>query len=165
MPDSFENPYESPQTEVGAVKPLSERVLTENMLFYLKGASPWLRFFGIAGFIGLGLMAVYFLTLIIAVQNNPIVETSGWGGLGASVLMAFLLIYEGIMFFPIFFAFQFGRKLRTYLHSGEDADLEQAFKSNKALWTYNGVLAMIGGVVVVITVLAAIITLIASTAF
>jgi hypothetical protein len=167
MPDNFENPYESPQTEVGAVKPLSERILTENMLFYLKGASPWLRFVGIVGFIGLGLAAVYFLTMIIAFQNTAgaIPGFENMGALGASVLLAILLIYEGLMFFPIFFTFQFGRKIRTYLHSGEDADLEQAFKSNKALWTYNGVLVMIGGGITVITILVAIVALIASAAF
>jgi hypothetical protein len=160
MPDNQENPYESPQTEVNSVKPLAGRVLTENMVFYLRGASPWLRFIGIAGFVFLALVAVYFLTVILAFQN---VENAipGLAALGSSFFLAFLLIFEAIMFFPIFFIFQFGRKIRTYLHSGEAEELEQAFKNNKSLWTFYGILVMIFGVITAITMVTTVITLIA----
>jgi hypothetical protein len=164
MPDNQENPYESPQTELNSVKPLAGRVLTENMLFYLRAASPWLRFIGIAGFIYLGLMAVNFLTVIVAVSNVDNV-IPGLGALGSSFFLGFLLFFEAILFFPTFFIFQFGRKIRAYLHSGEEGELEQAFKNNKSLWTFIGVLTMFFVVITSIIVLTTVITIIASTAF
>ena len=40
------------------------RVLTDKMLYYLKGAAPWLRFVGIAGFVFLGLTLISLLVLM-----------------------------------------------------------------------------------------------------
>jgi hypothetical protein len=161
MSDNSSNPYESPQTEAGSVKPLGGRFLTENMVFYLKSASPWLRFVGIAGFISLGLMAVQFITLIIVFQTS-ISSIPGMGFLGSSFFLFTLLILEVLLFFPTFFIFQFGRKIRAYLHSGEEADLEQAFKNNKSLWKYMGVLAILSLGSTGIFVLSSILTVIAS---
>ncbi|MDR2552299.1 MAG: hypothetical protein LBD31_03915 [Treponema sp.] len=134
------NPYASPETEINAVKPLAERILTENTLFYLKGASFWLRLVGIAGFVFLGLMAVNFITLIAAFKNLSI---PGMEALGSSLVLGIFLVAEVVSFFPVVFVFQFGKKLRSYLHSGNDADLEHAFRANKSLWTFIGVLTLI----------------------
>lgn len=140
MADGNENPYASPQTEISAVKPLAQRVLTENTLFYLKGAAPWLRFIGVAGFIFLGLGAVNFITVLVAFQNMSV---PGFESLGVPFLLGIFLVVEIIGLFPAVFIFQFGGKLRAYLHSGDEADLEQAFKNNKSLWTFTGVLTII----------------------
>jgi hypothetical protein len=162
-----ENPYESPQAEANSVNPITNRVLTENMLFYLRAASPWLRFIGIVGFVSLGLMAVYFIAISILINsaiNSAAESIPGFGVLGSSFVLVMLLIMEGILFFPTFFIFQFGRKLRAYLHSGENSDLEQAFKHNKSLWTFLGVLSIISLAFTAIGVLTMVGTIIASTA-
>lgn len=153
MSDNSENPYESPQAEISSVKPLTTQgVLTETMLFYLKGASPWLRFVGIAGFIMLGLYAIIGLTMIIGVQSFG-AAIPGWPGvMGAG----FGVVYLGaiaLMFFPVFFIFQFGRKIKSYVHTGNEEDLEQAFKNNKSFWKFTGILSIISLGLVVITVL------------
>jgi hypothetical protein len=139
-----ENPYESPQAEISAVKPLtSQGILTETMLSYLKGASPWLRFVGIAGFIMCGLYAVFGLTMVIGIQALPIPGLDAvTRGMGAGFGILWLGIIA-LMFLPVFFVFRFGLKIKTYLHSGDENDLEQAFKNNKSLWKFIGILSII----------------------
>jgi hypothetical protein len=124
------------------------------MLFYLRGASPWLRFVGIVTFIGLGLAVAGIVTvlIIIAVQG---------GALGGTLLAALgggiiLVVYAPVLvvyFFTAYFTFRFGSKIRGYLQTGDPAELELAFKHNKSLWTLTGVLYIIGlafGVLLVI---------------
>ena len=139
-----ENPYESPRAEVNAV-PLATQGLTETMLFYLRGASPWLRFVGIVTFIGLGLAVAGILVFLItlAVQGGTygaaLIAALG----GGIVLIAYAPILV-VYFFIAYFTFRFGSKIRGYLQTGDPADLEQAFKHNKSLWTLMGVFYIIG---------------------
>ncbi|MDR2702110.1 MAG: hypothetical protein LBB72_06745 [Spirochaetaceae bacterium] len=135
-----DNPYESPQAEASTENPLSGRVLTEKMLFYLRGASPWLRFVGITGFVFLGLAVIGLLTAIIG--SNFLPSIPGIGSLSPFIFVAYLPFLV-IPFFLVFFVFQFGRKIQVYLQTGDYADLEDAFKNNKSLWTLMGVLYII----------------------
>jgi hypothetical protein len=146
MPEMSQNPYESPQTEANTVAPLSDRTMTETMVFYLRGAAPWLRFVGIAGFIGLGAMVIMILTVLIAFRSLEGMEGVPLGPLMmlTPVLGVLYLPPLVIVFFLTFFTFQFGRKIRSYLQTGENADLEEAFKNNKSLWTLQGVVCIIG---------------------
>ncbi|MDR2050038.1 MAG: hypothetical protein LBP69_11350 [Treponema sp.] len=143
MSDNQENPYESPQTEIGSVKPLTTQgLLTETMFLYLKGASPWLRFVGIAGFIMLGLNALIGLTMIIGVESAAS-SIPGWpSGMGAG-LGVFYFALMAVMFFPVLFVFRFGAKIKSYIHTGNDEDLEQAFKNNKSFWKFIGIVTII----------------------
>jgi hypothetical protein len=145
MSDGSRNPYESPQAEAGTVNPLSGRVLTEEMLYYLRGASPWLRFIGIAGFIGLGAAVLMILLVFFFIgrmlPDSP--ETAPFRTImpGMSIIyLPFLAIY----FFPILFLFRFGTRIKSYLYSGDTKDLEEALKNNKSLWTFMGVITIIG---------------------
>jgi len=155
-----ENPYESPQTEANAVNPLSGRVLTENMLFYLRGTSPWLRFIGIVGFICLGLMLVGVITLIAGVGSLG--DSLGMGGSFSSVIFVIYLPVLVIMFFLVFFIYRFGRRIQTYLHTGDSADLEDAFKNNKSYWTLAGVLCIIWLSIIALALVVSIIAAVAA---
>jgi hypothetical protein len=48
-----------------------------------------------------------------------------------------------LLFFPSHFTFKFGQKLRNYQYSHLSEDLETAFKFNKSLWKFNGILYII----------------------
>jgi hypothetical protein len=151
MPDITENPYESPQTEISEVKPLtSQGVLTETMLMYLKQASPWLRFVGIAGFIICGLVAVLGLAAV-GIQTLPIPGYRTAMGLGFFIIY---LGYVALMFFPVLFIFRFGGKIKSYTYTGNEADLEQAFKNNKSLWKFIGILSIISLALVALTLVS-----------
>ncbi|MCL1927599.1 MAG: hypothetical protein FWG07_02255 [Treponema sp.] len=145
MSDNTGNPYESPQTEAGAVNPLTDRVLTENMVFYLKKASPWLRFIGICSFISLGLSILSILIFAFGIRNmmpdTP--EFAPFRAIGPGMAFFYILLLS-IYFFPILFLFRFGKYLKSYIFTGDNRDLEEAFKNNKSLWTFIGVLMIIG---------------------
>jgi hypothetical protein len=113
------------------------------MLRYLREASPWLRFIGILGFIGSGLMALgglVFTALVVLVSNLA----EEFGGILAGSFMGVLYIVLGLLaFFPAKFCYGFGSKIHHYSLSNSDRDLEEAFKNNKSLWKFCGVLAIV----------------------
>jgi hypothetical protein len=147
------NPYQSPQNPVNPAADGSAR-LTETMILYLKGASPWLRFIGIVGFIVCGIVFLIGFVFLFALpalgsfwvgisEFEDISESFGTA-LGAVIGAVYFFAIAALSFFPALFTFNFGNKIRAYLQSGSAQDLETAFKSNKFLWTFNGVLTIIG---------------------
>jgi len=150
------NPYQSPETVAVPVKPLvSQGELTETMLVFLKGASPWLRFLGILGFISAGLIALWGILFFALGTIMGRVWTSVPGfesftdlnntlGAAFGFLMGLAIIGIALLiFFPSLFTYRFGAKIRSYLRNGLDQDLEQAFKNNKSLWKYYGIICII----------------------
>jgi hypothetical protein len=147
------NPYQSPEAAVKPETPLvSQSSLTETMLTYLKGASPWLRFIGIVGFIGCGLMVfggILFLALIPTMGSvwGTIPELGSFSNVfGAAFggsMGVYFFICAIIGFFPSRFMYTFGSKIRSYLRTGAAGDLEDAFKNNKSLWKFAGIVVII----------------------
>jgi hypothetical protein len=147
------NPYQSPEAAVKPEAPLvSQTGLTEIMLGYLKGASPWLRFIGIMGFIGCGLMVlggILFLALIPVMgsvwETIPDMGTFSayFGAAFGGSMGIYFFICAIIGFFPSRFIYTFGNRIRSYLLSGADRDLEEAFKNNKSLWKFAGIVTII----------------------
>jgi len=147
------NPYQSPETVAVPEKPLAAQgTLTETMLLYLKGASPWLQFIGILGFIGSGLMALggLIFLLVAPLMTGIWSEIPGMEGMGKYLGAAFgggiAVLYIGLgalVFFPSLFVYRFGEKIRSYLRTGVDQDLELAFKNNKSLWKFIGIISII----------------------
>jgi hypothetical protein len=149
-----ENPYRSPEAGVSPVAPLtSGGFLTDIMLACLKGASPWLRFVGIVGFVGCGLTV---LIGIIFLATGP---AMGWvwetvpginfyadvfGAVFGGVMGGYCLILGVLCFFPSFFIYNFGTGIRNYIRSGAGEELETAFRNNKSLWKFIGILTIIG---------------------
>jgi hypothetical protein len=148
MSDVNDNPYASPQAEVAEVKPLTAQgALTETMVFYLKGASPWVRFVAIVGFIMLGIGLLAGIFMLFGISSLPFLVGGGLMG-GAAVAMGavFFIFYLGMLilyFFPVLFAYRFGTGIKKFVFSGNSADLEYAFKSNKSLWKFIGILVII----------------------
>ena len=148
-----ENPYQSPEALAVPVKPLvSQGTLTETMLLYLKGASPWLRFVGVMGFVSAGLTAFWGLIFfaIVPLVGQIWDEIPGLEVVGNALGMVFgggiavLCIGMGVLiFFPSLFIYRFGEKIRTYLRAGTEQELELAFKNNKSLWKFMGIVYII----------------------
>jgi hypothetical protein len=162
------NPYQSPAANASPVKPLiSQGLLTETMLMYLKGASPWLRFAGILGFAACGCMIFGGMAIIALIP----VTSEAWESIpgleiydeiiGATVFSVSsgltFLVCAVLYFFPSFYIYNFGNKIRGYMHSGADQDLEAAFKNNKSLWKFLGILAIISLAFIPVTIIAGII--------
>jgi len=141
------NPYQSPETAAVPVSPLiAQGALTDNMLIYLKGASPWLRFVGVMGFLSAGLTVLWGLVSLIFIPLTREIwdELPGITGMLLGGTMTMIFIGLGVLiFFPSLFIYRFGEKIRRYLRTGTDQDLEQAFRNNKSLWKFVGILCII----------------------
>jgi hypothetical protein len=162
------NPYQSPEAPVVPEKPLIiQGTLTETMLGYLKGATPWLRFVGILGFIcsGLAVLIGFSIVPFISFMNRVWIEIPGFESLAGvynatfSGFMLVTFIGTGILlFFPSLFVFRFGEKIRSYLSTGADKDLELAFQNNKSLWKFMGVICIVQLAFIPLLIIGGIIT-------
>jgi hypothetical protein len=134
------------------------------MLRYRKEAAPWLRVIGILSYIGCGFMALggiaaIIVTFTVADLSGEFAELAGGG-------MGFLYVVSGaLMFFPARFTYGFGGKIRAYLRSNDQGDLEQALKNNKSLWKFNGILYIIGLALVPVVIIIVIITTVGALLF
>jgi hypothetical protein len=139
----FENPWQSPENAGAPEKPpLPRTALTDVMLRYLREASPWMRFVGILGFIGCGLMfAGGIITSIAAFA------AAGFAGEFDVFPMEFFgplyVVFGVVMFFPARFTYFFGAKLRDYGLNNSERELEDALKNNKSLWKFYGILCIV----------------------
>ena len=169
------NPYQSPEAEAAPVKPLAARgTLTETMLSYLKGASPWLRFIGILGFISSGLTAVWGLVSIALVplmmriwgQIPGFDSFSGVFGAAFGGSMVVLCVASAVLIFiPSLFIYRFGEKIRGYLRTGADQDLETALRNNKSFWKFCGIVSIIGLAFVPLLIIIGIVVGVAAAIF
>jgi hypothetical protein len=146
---------------------VSQGTLTEIMLKYLIRASPWLRFLGIMGFIGCGFMVLggimsfaYVPFAGIMFDEFSDVISSVFGSL-APMLAVYAVYFIGagvVTFFPALFTYRFGEKIRSYVLTNSEADLELAFRNNMSLWKFKGILMIIGmAAVPVLTVISVVI--------
>jgi len=144
------NPYQSPEMAVVPDNvPVGEGILTETMLIQLKGASPWLRFVGVLGFIGAGftiLTGIVFLTLV-PFFTRPFLGLDPFRGIMDAVswviVAVFFIILGVFLVLPSLFMFRFGEKIRGYLRTGAEQELEAAFKNNRLLWKFIGIICIV----------------------
>jgi len=139
----YEKLYNSPETQIIPDRKQIAGGLTESMLQYLKEASPWLRFIGILGFIGSGLSVLF--GIIISVFSSIVASeiTGTFGNAPVWLVMIFYIAVGAVAFFPARFTYNFGAMIKKYQFSNSDEDLETAFKNNKSLWKFNGIMAII----------------------
>jgi hypothetical protein len=153
MPDAV-NPYHSPEMAAVPEKSLAAHcVLTDAMLSYLKEASPWLKFVGVLGFISSGLPVIWGLSMFAffplikeSLNSVPGLEVFGeTSGMIFGMSMAVFFIGIGVvMIFPSLFIYKKKKKIRDYLQTGSDLELELAFKINKSFWKFVGIFSIVG---------------------
>ena len=159
MSDTTNNPFESPKTDMKAAVNADSGELTALMKTYLEEASPWIRFVGIIGFIGCGLVALIGLFMLIGFTafTQAISETMGYSGLMGIGIGAVYLIIAVAMFFPAQFTYNFGSGIKNYKQTGLNAKLESALKSNKSLWKFMGIMYIIYLSLIPVAIIASII--------
>ena len=153
--------YNSPQTPIVPEKIEKAGNLTETMLRYLKEASPWLRFIGIVGFVACGFIAL--AAVIFGVGTA--ISASAFGDLANFpiwLVTPLYLAFGVLLFFPSYFTYTFGEKIRKYQYTNADEDLEAAFKNNKSFWKFTGIIYIIYistiPIMIVITIIIVFIT-------
>jgi hypothetical protein len=140
---SDDNPYQSPQAEIKSEKTGSQGSLTEGMIAHLSAAAPWIRFIGVLGYVGCGFTILLGLGCIIAGPSAGIFFGRYYSTMGLVSLGIIYIALGVLVFFPSMFAYNFGIRIRNYLRSSSEYELEQAFKNNRSLWKFMGILAII----------------------
>ena len=139
----YEKIYNSPETQINPDKRQIAGILTDTMLQYLKEASPWLRFIGILGFIGSGLLVLSGIILTVFSTAFSVNINENFANAPVWLVLIFYTAMGAVALFPARFTFNFGSMIRKYQFSNSDDDLEAAFKNNKSLWKFNGIMAII----------------------
>jgi hypothetical protein len=161
------NPYQSPQTEIDAVKSLSPQgILTDTMVSYLKESSPWLRFMGICGYITSGITALFgfviSLTLLTRENIGSWLEISDFSStLGGFAGMIYIIVGV-ILFFPARFTYNCGARIRNFVKNNAEQELELAFKNHKSLWKFMGINTIIGLAVIPVILVITIVVMVAN---
>jgi hypothetical protein len=141
----LENLYQSPESPVIPEESQSSGVfLTETMLKHLNDASPWLRFVGIVGYINSAMIFFSGILMSIGVSasraNIDIFASSNFP-IG---VFSLLYIPMGVLFFfPSYFTYNFGKRIRNFKFNNLSQELELAFKNNKSLWKFYGILYIV----------------------
>jgi len=148
----YSNPYRSPETQIIPENPKGAAI-TELMLRYLQGASPWLRFMGIIGYIGFSLICLIGVIFFFVSLSTP--------AIAFTILILYSLIAL-LVFFPARFSFNFGKYIRSYLYSQDANDLETALSNNKSYWKFTGILTIIYLSLIVTVILLSIIRITAA---
>jgi len=141
MPDS---------NEIGSNQ--EHTLITTAIVTSFKSSYPLLRFIGILSFVccginillGIGTLisGVYILDMFdhgtnIGVLGNEPAYTPVW-------LSGISSIIGGVIyFFPALFVYNFGTKLRDFSQTNSMPSLNLAFKNNKSLWKFVGILCII----------------------
>jgi magnesium-transporting ATPase (P-type) len=159
------NPWQSPAAAVKAEENAPQGVLTAAMIRFLKEASPWLRFIGILGYIGVGFCIVAGVIMAIALMISGAGQSAFAGFAGfASTFMGLIYIVAGVMaFFPARFTHRFGVKIRHYLLNGAEKDLEEAFKNNRSLWKFAGIVMIVYLALVPVGIIVAVVVAVSSS--
>jgi len=174
----FSNPYQSPAAETVKM-PSVHGSLTDMMVKYLRDVSPWLRFMGIMGFIGSGVLAISGIVSLAAMSfsvsetgdffnygRNSVFSSFFIGNIGAMLAMyAIYFIGAGVVvFLPSLFTYRFGTGIRSFLQNKSEKDLEFAFKNNKSFWLFRGIFTIITLAIVPVFIIVAIVTAVAAMA-
>ena len=107
-----------------------------------------MRFLGIIGYISCGFTILGGIA--VSLLQGLFMSGMGYSGemFGALSFMgaafgAVYIIIAVLLFFPSRWLYKTGAKIRAYTRSGADADLEEAFRANRALWKYLGIIVII----------------------
>jgi hypothetical protein len=156
------NPWQSPETVVQAEEHAAQGILTAEMIRSLKDASPWIRFIGILGYIGAGFLIAAGIVMAVALTVTGNTRSTGAVGF-ASSFMGFIYVVMGVLaFFPARFTHKFGGKIRNYLLSGAEKDLEEALKNNKSLWKFIGIMTIVYMALIPVGIIAAAVAAVSS---
>ena len=114
----------------------------------LAGTKPWVRLVSIIGFISAGFMILGGVAggVAGALMGRP-----------EAAVLIFIYPLMGLLYLvPSFYLFRFATRIGEYMQSGQEAQLELALDSQRSFWRFVGILSLIGIVLMVLGIAAAI---------
>ncbi len=117
----------------------------------LKQTRPWVRLFGILGFIAIALMVLGALGLIVMSASSRV------GALPTIAAGAMYLVMAGLYLPPVLSLNRYASSISALERSGSHRDLEAALAAQKGFWKYIGILTLIGFALGVLGVILAVV--------
>ncbi|MCB0661997.1 MAG: hypothetical protein KDC24_04620 [Saprospiraceae bacterium] len=134
--------------------------ISNEIKFFLQTIAKWAKFLSILGFVGIGLMVLLSFSIgaIMATLGSysptPMPASSGF-------LPVVYIIGGAIQFFPVYYLFQFSKKMKIALDASDQSYLTGAFDYLKRHYVFIGIVALIFtiiyGLFIVMGLLAALI--------
>ncbi len=112
---------------------------------FLKETSIWSYFLSIMGFIGIGIMVIFGVFFGAIMSSKAFGNTNPYESLGFS-MGYFGLIYVVlalVYFFPVYYLFNFSRKMKSALRLNSNKDFKSAFSNLKSHYKYMGIFAIV----------------------
>jgi hypothetical protein len=104
---------------------------------------------GIVGFIACGLLVLFgiFAAALpsIFLSIPAVFPPDAYTGMRVATLFMGLAYFAFAVlgFFPSRWLYKTGARLRDYVRTGAESDLEEAFRNNKAFWKFFGIITII----------------------
>ncbi len=135
--------------------PQNQLTVSSDGISHLASIRKWAQFLAVLGFVASGLMVIFgfFFGAISRTFGR-----SEFGGAISSIFIMILYIGFGILyFFPSMWLFKFSANLKSALETYVDTQLTEALKHLRSVFTFMGVLTIIGLAVCVLAVAAGIV--------
>lgn len=131
---------------------LSAVKVTEQMINHMRSTKLWTKFLSIMGFIMAGFMVIMGTFIIFA------------GNLFTKGASPSLTIFMGIFYvlcsifyiIPSLYLFKFASALNRFLSDRKDGEMEAAISYQKSFWKFCGILCLIGMIIAIVGIVAAI---------
>ena len=104
--------------------------ITKESKEFLQAAAKWANFLAITGFIGIGLVAVFYLVMTV--------QVAGFG-----IQAVFSLAMIGIYIFPTLYMFRFAKNIREGLDTTQQYRIEEGFENLKSMFKFLGIFTII----------------------
>lgn len=134
-----------------------ELEINEDIKGFLKETSTWSYFLSIMGFIGIGIMVVFGAFFGAIMSSDALGGANPYAELGFSMgyLGLIYVVLALVYFFPVYYLFNFSRKMKSALKLNNNEDFKLAFSNLKSHYKFMGIftiaivsiylLAFIGG--------------------
>jgi hypothetical protein len=121
---------------------ITQLVISNVAVFDLKETAKWAKFLGIFGFV---LTAIMILVGIFAgTLFSFIPEADTLYAKGTNIFLSVFYILIGTAYyFPSMYMYRFSKKLASAVQTNNSNDLDTAFRNQKSLYKFMGVLAVI----------------------
>lgn len=132
-------------TQAGSV------TVTGSMVESMRATKPWTKLVAILGFIGVGFMVLVGLGVMAFGGFFPAQQ-----GAPPVILGLFYLVFSVLYFMPAFYLYRYASAIGRFLETSGTGDLESAFSHQRSFWKFVGIMALVGIVVGVLGIAAAI---------
>ncbi len=121
-----------------------ELELDHDIKGFLKEISTWSYFLSILGFIGIGIM-ILFGVFFGAFMGRSMGGINPYQNLGFSMgYLGLIYVVIGIMyFFPVYYLFNFSKKMKNALKANNNNEFKMAFSNLKSHYKFMGIFVIV----------------------